>query len=126
MANSLSVIKTSKEDYMPLERVLYIYYLLHFWKDIVGIRALINSNSEINAITPMYVSKLGLKIYHTDVEAQKIYGSTLKMFKIVLASFSIEDKISRAWFFQKNFLLANISAEIVLDMLFLTLSNTNV
>lgn len=46
-----------------------------------------------------YTSKLGLKIYHTNIRAQKIDGSSLKTFGIVLASFQIEDKIDRAWLF---------------------------
>ena len=45
---------------------------------------------------------------------------------MVLASFQVEDKIRRAWFFQKTFLLANINAEVVLGMPFLILSNANV
>ena len=45
---------------------------------------------------------------------------------MVLASFQVEDKFGRARFFQKTFLLANISAEIVLGMPFLTLSNADV
>ena len=38
----------------------------------------------------------------------------------------MEDKLGRARFFQETFLLANISAVVVLGMLFLTLSNANV
>ena len=70
--------------------------------------------------------KLGFQVYHTDVRAQKIDGSTFKTFEIVLASFQVEDKFERARFFQEIFLLVNISIEVVLDMLFLTFSNTDV
>ena len=45
---------------------------------------------------------------------------------MVLASFQVEDKLESARFFQETFLLANISAEVVLDMLFLTLSNADI
>ena len=45
---------------------------------------------------------------------------------MVLVDFQVEDKFRKAQFFQKTFLLADISAEVVLDILFLTLSNTNV
>ena len=45
---------------------------------------------------------------------------------MVLASFQVEDKLGRARFFQETFLLANISAEVVLGMPFLTLSNADV
>ena len=45
---------------------------------------------------------------------------------MVLASFQVEDKLRRARFFRETFILPNISAEIVLGMLFLTLSNVDV
>ena len=38
-------------------------------------------------MTLRYILKLGLKIYSTNVKVQKIDGSILKTFKIVLASF---------------------------------------
>ena len=77
-------------------------------------------------MTPGYVLKLGLKIYPTNVGAQKIDGSTLEMFEIVLTSFQVEDKLGRTRYFQKTFLLADISIEVVLGMPFLTLSNANI
>ena len=77
-------------------------------------------------MTPAYTSKLGLKVYHTKVGAQKIDGSTLKIFEMVLANFQVEDKLGRARFFQETFLLADISMEVVLGMFFLIFSNTNV
>ena len=45
---------------------------------------------------------------------------------MVLANFQVEDKLRKARFFQETFLLANINAEVVLGMLFHTLSNTDV
>ena len=77
-------------------------------------------------MTPAYSSKLGLQVHCTDVGAQKIDGSTFKTFGMVLASFFVEDKLGKARFFQETFLLANISAEIVLGMFFLTLSNVDI
>ena len=47
-------------------------------------------------MTLEYTSKLGLKIYFTNVRAQKINDSILKMFRMILASFQMEDKIKRA------------------------------
>lgn len=46
-----------------------------------------------------YASKLGLKVRHTDVRAQKIDGSILITFGMVLASFQLEDKPEKAYFF---------------------------
>ena len=54
-------------------------------------QTIIDFSSEVNAMTPAYALKLGLKIYPTNVGAQKIDGSILKMFGTVLASFQMED-----------------------------------
>ena len=124
MATFSLVTETSKEDDVALQRVPCIYYPIRFKKN--EVQALINSGSQVNAMAPAYASRLGLRVYRTDIGAQKIDGSTLKTFEMVLASFQIEDKLGRTRFFQKTFLLANISTEIVLSMPFFTLSNANV
>ena len=64
---SLSVTKTNKEDYVPLERLSCFHYLIWFKKN--EIQALIDLDSEVNAMTPAYASRLGLKVHHTDVGA---------------------------------------------------------
>lgn len=111
---------------LTLDQILYIYYLLCFKKNTVGIKALINSGSEINIKTLINITKLDLKVCHTNVKAKKIYSSTLKTFKTVLASFYLEDKLDQARFFWKIFLLANISVEILLEMSFLTFNKAEV
>ena len=73
-----------------------------------------------------YASKLGLKVCSTNVGAQKINGSTLEMFEMVLASFQIENTIGRARFFQKTFLLADLNIKLVLRMSFFIFSNANI
>ena len=50
----------------------------------------------------------------------------LRTFAIVIADFQIKDKLDQARFFQESFLLAKTSIEVVLGMLFLTFSNTNI
>lgn len=50
-------------------------------------------------MTAAYVLKLGFKICSTDVKAPKIDGFTLEIFKMVLASFQIEDSLKKARFF---------------------------
>ena len=87
---------------------------------------MIDSSSKFNAISPAYAKKLGLQIRKTDVSAQKIDGSTLSTFEIVIVVFQVQDKLGRARFFQKTFLMANTSMEVVFEMPFLTLSNANV
>lgn len=75
---------------------------------------------------PTFASKLGLKVCFTNVGAQKIDGSILETFGMALACFRVEDKLGKPRFFQKTFLLADISSQVVLGMLFLTLSNANI
>ena len=76
-----------------------IHYLLYFQNDITGVKALIDSGSEVNAMTPAYALKLYLKVYPINVGAQKIDVSTLETFEMVTASFKVEDNLRRAWFF---------------------------
>ena len=76
--------EASKED-GALDWVPCIHYPVQFKKN--EVRALINSGSEVNAMTPKYASKLGLKARHINVGAQKIDGSPLETFGMVLASF---------------------------------------
>ena len=124
-ATSVSVTEASKEDFV-LDRVACICYPIWFKKSEVQVQALLDSGSEINAMTLGYASKLGLKVRPTNVGAQKIDGSTLETFGMVLASFQVEDKLGRPQFFQETFLLADLSMKVVLGMPFLTLSNANI
>ncbi len=73
-----------------------------------------------------YSAKLGLKVRPNDVGAQKIDGSIFETFGMVLANFQAEDKLGRARFFQKTFLVANTSVEVVLGMPFFNFSNADV
>ena len=87
---------------------------------------MINSGSEVNAILPTFAKQLGLPIRPTNVGAQKIDGTTLDTYRMVVAAFSVEDKANRVRFFEETFLVANISPEVVLGMPFLTLSGADV
>ena len=62
----------------------------------------------------------------TKVGTPKIDGSKLYIFDIVIAFFLVEDKEGKLRFFEKTFLLANISMNIALEMLFLILSNIEI
>ena len=86
-ATFLLVTKISKEKHVSLEWLPYSYYLLCFQKDTLGIKALIDLGSEVNAMIPTYASKLDLKIYPINIGAQKIDSSTLEIFGMILASF---------------------------------------
>ena len=109
---------------LDLAHVPCIHYPVCSRKDQAEVWALIDSGSEVNAMTPAYTSKLGLKDRATDVETQ-IDGSTLKTFGMVLVSFQVENKLGRARFFQETFLVADTSAEVILGMPFLTLSTVD-
>lgn len=44
-----------KKDVIVLDKMSYIHYLVQFWMgDIKVTRALINSGSEVNVMTPVY------------------------------------------------------------------------
>ena len=109
-----------------LERVLYIYYPVQFKKDKTQMQALIDLESEVNAIHPFFAKQLDLLIRPTDVRGQKFDGSMLDTHKMVVAAFSVMDKANRAKFFEETFLVANISPEIVFGMPFLILSGLDV
>ena len=110
-----------------LDKVPCICYLVQFRKDKdKNVLALLNSGSEVNAMTPAYVAHLGLKVRVTNVSAQKIDGSLLAIYGMVIAAFQIVNKLGCSWFFHEIFLLANISMEVVLGMPFLTFNNTDI
>ena len=107
-----------------LERVPYICYPVQFQKD--QVQALINSGSKVNAMTPAYALKLGLITRKIDVGVQKIDGSALTTDRMVIAGFSLQDKLGRVWFFKETFLLADTSIEVVLGMPFFSLSDVDI
>lgn len=89
-------------------------------------QVLIDSRNKVNAITLVYVAVLELRIYFTDVKTKKIDGSTLLTYGTMLANFQFEDKQEKIRFFQKIFLVLNIAMKIILEMLFLALSNLEI
>ena len=88
--------------------------------------ALLNFGSKINAITLAYMAQLGLKMWKTNVNAQKIDKSSLEFYSIVITAFQILNKLGCSCFFQETFLLADISMKIVLKIFFLIFSNVDV
>ena len=88
--------------------------------------ALLDSDNKVNAIYPAFVKKLGLAVQTTNVGAQKIDGTTLETYGMVVIAFSVTDQANRVRFFEEIFLVANVSPDVVLDMPFLTLSGANV
>ncbi len=77
-------------------------------------------------MSPSFAQQLGLKICKINVGAQKVDGTTLETYRMVVSTFSISDKDGKERFFEENFLLANVRPDIVLGMSFLTMSNADV
>lgn len=97
LATSILMIGAKKA--LALKHVPCIYYLIQFKKDIDKIQALIDSKSKINTMTPIYTKKLAFQMQKTNVRAQKIDESTLKIYKMVIAGFQVENKLEKAKFF---------------------------
>ena len=125
LETSTSMTDARKE---ALKYVFYIYYLVQFKKDAnkTSVQALINSGSEVNAIHLSFAKQLDFPIRSTDVEAQKINNTTLDTHRMVVAAFLVVDKGNQVRFFEKTFLVAKVSPEVVLGMSFLTLSGADV
>ncbi len=85
-----------------------------------------NLRSKANAMSLAFAQQLGLKIRKTNVGAQKIDGTTLETYRMVVSIFSVSDKDGRERFFEESFLLADARLDMVLGMLFLTMSNPDV
>ena len=75
---------------------------------------------------PNFAKKLNIQVCEIKVSVQKIDGLKLNTFGIVITSFSIEDKEKKSRFFEKIFLLADISIDIALGISFLTFNNVEI
>ena len=73
-----------------LAQVFCICYPINFEKKPVS--ALINSSNEVNIIYPTFAKELGFSIRLTDIGAQKIDGTTLNTYGIVVIVFLVTDK----------------------------------
>lgn len=85
------MIKASKK--IILKKIFYLQI------NINKIYVLLDFGNEVNTITLAYISKLNLKLCYTNIGAQKIDCSILKIFEIVLASFWIKNKLKKPYFF---------------------------
>ncbi len=122
-ANSTST--TDKKTEEELERVPCIWYPVTF-KDQDQTEALLDSGSKVNAMSQAFAQQLGFKIRKTNVRAQKIDGTTLETYGMIVSTFTVSDEDGKERFFEESFLLADVSPDIVLGMPFLTMSNADV
>ena len=116
----------SKSEYPNLARVPCIGYSITFRKKSVSMSTLFDLGSKVNTIHPTPAWKLGLSVRPTDIRAQKINGTMLDTFGMVVTASSVTDKANHVRFFEETFLVANVSPEVVIGMPFLTLSGADV
>ncbi len=76
-------------------------------------------------MTPAYAAELGFTTRKTSIGAHKIDGLLLETHGMTSARFSIQDNVGRIRFFEETFLLADTSIEVILGIIFLTLSNVD-
>ena len=114
----------SEGKYPNLAQVWCIRYPITFQKKSVS--TLFDLGNKVNTIQSTLAQELGLSIRLTDVKAQKINDTMLNTYKIVVTAFSVTDKANQVKFFEKTFLIANVSLDIVFEMPFLTLSDADV
>ena len=77
-------------------------------------------------MNPAFASQLSPKIQKINIGAQKIDGTTLKTYELIIFTFFVSNKDDGKRFFKESFLLAEVKLERVLGMLFLTMSNIDI
>ena len=112
-----------KTEEKKLEKVPCFWYPITFMDQT---KALLDSRSKFNIMSQVFIHQLGLTIWKTNIGAQKINGTTLKTYGMVVSIFFVSDKDGRKRFFEESFLLADVKAKIVLKMPFQTMSNTDI
>lgn len=90
------------------------------------VMALLNFKTKVSSITLAYITKLGLGSRLINVNIEKIDNLILETYDMTLASFLLQDSLEKIQFFKKTFLLANTHMKMILGMLFLLFSNTDV
>lgn len=89
-------------------------------------RALIDLGNKINVMHFAYAMMLDFYTRKIDIGVPKIDAFYLDTFGIVIAYCSIKNKLKKIRFFQKTFLLTNISPKVVLGMLFLIFNRVDI
>ena len=79
-----------ESEYRNLAQVPCIRYPINFKRQ--SVLALLDLGSEVNAVHLVFAKELGLPIRPTDVGAQKIDGTKLETYGMVVVAFSVEDK----------------------------------
>ena len=113
--------KTILVSVKELEQVTCIQYFIAFPGDVTQdgsapnlVLALLDSSSKVNAMHPAFAERLGLVVRTTNASAQKIDGTSLETYRIVVAAFLVTDQANRVRFVEETFLVANVSPDVVL------------
>lgn len=118
---------TANAERNSLQYASYISYSVQFYRYKDGeVKALIDSCSKLNSMTIAFSAKFDHLTLWTRIVAQKIARSALKIYSIITAKFLMLDKLCKIWYFEKSFLLANNSMDVVLVMLFLAFINAEI
>ena len=88
--------------------------------------ALLDSKIEVNVVTLAHATQLCPRLQKSNNGAEKFDNSLLETYNMIMTAFQVLDKLGHSWFFQKTFLLVDISIEVVLGILFLALNNVNI
>ena len=88
--------------------------------------AFLDSSSKVTTVYLTLAKEIDLFIRVMDIGAQKIDSTTLDSNRMIVAAFLVTDKANRVRFFEKTFLVANVSSKVVLEMLFFILSDANI
>lgn len=75
------------------------------------VKALIDFESEVNMMTSAYIAKLGLVIWKVNISTQKINGSALATYEIIIAGFFLPDKLKKVLFFKLSAQAASFVAK---------------
>ena len=104
--NSEKVILLSAKE---LEQVTCIQYPITFLGGVIqdGVAldlmlALLDLCSEDNAMYPAFIERLGLVVQATNVGAQKIDGTTLETYEMVVAALSVTDQANKMLISQRE------------------------
>ena len=125
--NAITSVSNVKTILKLLEQRVINVYPIQFQKEgqLEKVRALIDSGSKVNAMTPAFAARLGLITRATNAGVQKIDGSQLETYGRASAGFLLQDSLEKVQFFEETFLLADTSVEVVLKMPFIFFSNAD-
>lgn len=75
---------------------------------------------------PYFGKKIRLRIYKTNISAQKIDDNRLQIYGMIIILFQIDDKNGKSHFFKKILALTDIIMDVTSKILFLIFSNVEV